>query len=216
MRTWTWVLQTLGFLRKSTVETTTVRAVPPSCQWSGLLWKAWQIICTQHTAMWWVLHWCFEDHLYSCWSGVILLYSLRVGKGPGDGKGVCLVWGAVLPLPSVMLELKTENMWEWFMSEDMNPFSVVLWSFIFQYLSPPSPSPFPFSLLFLSTQSLCFYSSFSFLICVTIGNVCNPHAHVQVQQRYSLLQKALVELHGFWMYQCLDITPCNFSPEEWA
>lgn len=54
MKTWMCVLLILGFQRKSIVEIITDKAVPLSCQWSGLHWKAWQTISTRRIVMWWV------------------------------------------------------------------------------------------------------------------------------------------------------------------
>lgn len=197
MRTWTWVLQTSDFLRKSTVETTTARAVPPSCQWSGLLWKVWQIICTQRTAMWWGLLSCIGDHLYSCWSGGV---PLRVGKGSDDRKeSLPCVWGMVLPLPRVLSELKAKNIWM-VNSRRHQPFSSCCPFFLYFSVFVPILFIFPLLLfLFLSLWSLFSLTLFPFSSAWQFEggfwNACNPHTYIQVQQRYSVLQKALVEVH---------------------
>lgn len=212
MRTWTWVLQTLDFLRKSTVETTTARAVPPSCQWSGWLWKAWQIICTQRTAMWWGLLRCTGDHLYSCWCGGI---PLRVGKGPGDRKGsLPCVWGMMLPLPWVLSELKAKNIWEWLMAEDINPFLlVVLLSFIFLYLSPFSSSSFPFSSSFSSLYAV-FSLLFSLIFLSLLPDTLKVTFEMRVTHtlRYKCSKGTLCCRRHWWNSVDLNTSVLRHSP----
>lgn len=82
MKAWMSVLLILGFQRKSIVEIITVRALPQSCQWSGLHWKAWRTISIQLIVMWWVkiffLSFCFCFHIYQ-WDEEIY-YSILLAR----------------------------------------------------------------------------------------------------------------------------------------
>lgn len=175
MRTWMWVLQTSGFLRKSTVETTTVRAVLPSCQWSGLLWKVWQIICTQHTVMWWVALVCLgaacifaeaeESSVHGGWEN-----SLVVGKGSLSGS-LCWRDSATSAL-GVLRAWDKKYMNDSCQEEEVNSFLLFLLSFgpssFFSCYPHPLLHIFPYPphfLLYGQSLTLSFFLIFCIKIC---------------------------------------------------
>lgn len=83
------------------------------------------------------------------------------------------------------------------MAEDMNPFTLVLWSFFTAYLHPLlqlSPSPtFPLTLFSLFFLTLFPFSS-EWQSEGEVWSADKPHIHVQVQQWYSILQETLMKL----------------------